>query len=327
MPSPGQEKLPPDPRIVFLGTPDFAVPCLEALCEDNYDVSAVVTQPDRGRGRGQRSSPTPVKKAALARNLEVLQPESTVDPGFLEQIRNKAPDLLVVVAFGQILKRDLLKIPTWGALNIHASLLPRYRGAAPIHWVILNQETKTGLTAMKMDEGLDSGPILLQEELSIFPDETAGHLESRLSRAAGGFLLRTLKALSQSRLREVPQDSTMATYAPKISREMSVVHWGRSAQSVSALIRGLDPRPGAVTTFQGKEIRLFASRVCDDARIPSSPGKIVGLKDDALEVECGQGIVAIRELQVPGKKRLRAGDFSRGFPLPQGAFLGSNAEE
>ncbi len=186
------------PQIIFMGTPDFSVPCLKALLDHGYALRAVVTQPDRPKGRGKKMLPSPVKRAALDFGLDILQPETVSSTAFHQAIRSKDPDIIVVVAFGQILKRDLLQLPRLGVLNIHASLLPKYRGAAPIHHAILNDEEKTGLTAMKMTEGLDSGPILLQEETPIRNDETAGQLHDRLAQMAGGFLIKTMKGLAEN---------------------------------------------------------------------------------------------------------------------------------
>jgi len=309
------------PKVVFMGTPEFAVPALKALLENGHDVLAVVTQPDRPRGRGKKMAQSPVKQVATACGIEVLQPENASDRQFCQVIRDKAPDLLVVVAFGQILKNEMLGIPCWGALNIHASLLPQYRGAAPIQWAILNNETKTGLTAMRMDEGLDSGPILLQQEMSILPDETAGKLHDRLSALTGDFLMRILSDLAKNRIHERPQDHEASTYAPKIDRGMSHIKWDKPAKTISALIRAFDPWPGAVTKLRGKDIKLFSSRVVDEEQI-GLPGRVKGQEGDGLEVETGKGIVKIGELQIPGRKRLPVKDFLMGFSLKKGTLFG-----
>jgi methionyl-tRNA formyltransferase len=306
-----------------MGTPDFAVPCLEALVRGGHSVLAVVTQPDRPKGRGRKPTPSPVKMRALEARLPVLQPERASDPAFLEEVRRRKPDLLVVVAFGQILTGALLGVPGWGAVNIHASLLPKYRGAAPIHRAILNDEPKTGLTAIRMTEGLDSGPILLQEELAVLPDETAGGLHDRLGRLAGPFLLRTLQGLAEGRLSETPQDETAVTVAKKIDRGMGLVHWDQPAKRVAALIRALDPWPGAYTTFRGIEIKLFAGSARSDGPSRPVPGRIAAIGEGAVRVETGAGTVLIGTLQVAGKRRLGAVDFLRGFPLAEGQVLGS----
>lgn len=317
-----REDFPVRPKIIFLGTPDFALPSLKALVEHGHNVLAVVTQPDRPRGRGRKLAPSPVKLVAAEYGIEVLQPEKASDQQFCETIRGKDPDLLIVVAFGQILKNNLLEIPRCGVLNIHASLLPKYRGAAPIHWAILNNEAKTGLTAMLMDEGLDTGPILLQEEMPIRQEETAGQLHARLAQLAGGVLLKTLEGMAENRLKGRAQDQAKACYAPKIDRRMSLVKWDQPAKAVSALIRALDPWPGAFTTLGGKEIKLFSSRVMDGERLDGIPGKVSRYAEGGIEVETGKGVVQIREFQIPGKKRLVASDFLRGFPLDEGTILG-----
>ncbi len=317
-----QEAFPSNPEIIFMGTPDFSVPALEALVENGHNVLSVVTQPDRPKGRGKKIVPPPVKTVAVEFGLEVLQPENASDENFCGLIRQRDPDLLIVVAFGQVLKGNLLKIPRCGAINIHASLLPKYRGAAPIQRAILNYETVTGLTSMRMDEGLDTGPILLQEEISIHRDETAGELHDRLALLSGPFLLKTLNEMAENRLTERPQNNEQATYAPKLDRSISEVNWNKSASEISAIIRALDPWPGAFTTFKGKRVKLFSSSIEGEGRIDLYPGRVSGLSEEALYVETGEGIVVIRELQLPGKGRLAAGDFLRGFPLDRGAVLG-----
>ncbi len=315
-------EFPSHPRIVFMGTPDYAVPSLEKLIEHGHTIQVVVTQPDRPKGRSKKLVPSPVKRAATRFGLEVLQPEKASDKAFCEVIGKISPDLLVVVAFGQVLKKDLLHIPRWGALNIHASLLPKYRGAAPIQWAIINDETKTGLSAMRMDEGLDTGPVLLQEEVPIGFEETAGKLHDRLALLSGDVLLKTIEGMRSGRLIEKPQESALATYAPKIDRSISFIKWNQSALTISALIRALDPWPGAITPVGGKKIKLFSSGVVDREGLDLSPGRVAGHSGKGLLVETGKGLILIRELQAPGKKRLAAADFLRGFPINDGTTLG-----
>jgi len=311
----------PSPAIVFMGTPDYAVPSLLRLVEKGHGVRAVVTQPDRPKGRKRKPTPPPVKVAALGANLPVFQPERASDGVFLDRMRALAPDLIVVVAFGQILTQPLLDIPIWGALNIHASLLPRLRGAAPIQWAIINQEERTGLTAMRMDVGLDTGPILRQEVYPIGPEETAGELHDKLSIRSGEFLLDTLDALKRGALVERQQDPGGATYAPKIDKELTTIRWHDSASTLSALIRGLDPWPGAVTEINGKRVKLFSPRIVDETRTSHVPGSVLGPSAEGLMVQTGEGIIAIRELQAPGKRRLFFEDFLRGFPLSNDTVL------
>jgi methionyl-tRNA formyltransferase len=228
----------------------------------------------------------------------------------------------VVIAFGQILTEQFLSIPSWGGLNVHASLLPKYRGAAPIVRAIMNNENETGLTAMRMTKGLDSGPILAQEKTAISAEENAGQLHDRLANMAAPFLLRTLQGLNESRIHEKPQDNRMATYAAKIDRNTGRISWDRSANQISALIRGLDPWPGAFTTVKGKIVKLFLSRVMSVGDADTVPGRIKGHSKEGLFVETVDGIIRVAALQLAGRKRLGAMDFLRGFPLESGTILG-----
>lgn len=310
------------PRIVFMGTPEYAVPSLRSMVSAGLEVVAVVTQPDRPKGRGRKPLPPPVKRAALEMGIPALQPVRVSEPAFCEEIARFTPDILVVVAFGQILKESLLRIPRWGSLNIHASLLPRYRGPAPIQWAILKEERRTGLTAMHMDQGLDTGPILLQEALPIGPEETAGELHDRLSRLSGPFLIKSLERLMAGTWVETPQDEALATYAPKITKGFSVVSWEDSARRIAALIRGLDPSPGAVTRALDRDIKVFSARVAQEGGSGWVPGRVHGQTREGILVETGDGMVEIRELQAPGRKRMSGPEFLRGFRLEQGERLG-----
>ena len=317
-----KEKLPMYPKLVFMGTPEFSIPTLKALIQHGHNIEAVVTQPDRAKGRGRKPAPPPVKRLAIEHGIEVLQPEKTSEDSFCELIKKKGPDLIIVIAFGQILKKNFLTIPKWGAINIHASLLPNYRGAAPIQWAILNNESKTGLTIMRIEEGLDTGPILFQTEFSIPKDETAGRLQDRLALLAGELIIKALKDMGRDKIKDMPQDDSLATYAHKIERGDSLVDWKQTAFKISALIRALDPRPGAYTLLQGKEIKLFSSRVVDEYSLGLVPGRVVRPVKGGLYVETGKGIIEIREIQYPGKKRLSVPDFLRGFSLSEGTLLG-----
>lgn len=315
------ETLPMRPSLVFMGTPDFAVPALEALVDLGHDVRAVITQPDRPKGRGRRVAPSPVKAYALERGVEVVQPESVNGEVFLNLLREMAPDLFIVVAFGQILRRELLSIPRFGVLNIHASLLPKYRGPAPIQWAILNDEPETGLTLMQMDQGLDTGPMLARKKTPIIKDETAGHLHDRLSLMAGAFIGESLKRLAGGGLNKREQDPELATYAPKITRGMSRIDWSRPAKEISARIRALDPFPGAVTMLAGKSLKLFSASVAPDNGSRGIQGR-VSLSSEGLLVDTGQGRVRIGEVQLAGKKRMSIRDFLRGYPMETGTVLG-----
>ncbi len=314
--------MPARPRIIFMGTPDFAVPSLEALVANDHHVQAVVTQPDRPKGRSGKPVPSPVKKAAERLGIEVLQPKRVSDESFCGVIQTISPDLLVVIAFGQILTERLLNIPSWGGVNVHASLLPKYRGAAPIARAIMNNENETGLTAMHMTRGLDSGPILAMEKTSIGEAENAGQLHDRLANRAAPFLLETLQGLIENRILETPQDDAMATYAAKIDSNTGRILWDRSANRISALIRGLDPWPGAFTTVKGKTLKLFSSRVMTVGDGDTVPGRIKAHSKEGLFVETGDGIIRVGALQLAGRKRLGARDFLRGFPLESGTILG-----
>ncbi|KPK25556.1 MAG: hypothetical protein AMK69_14015 [Nitrospira bacterium SG8_3] len=322
MASLSKENFPSQPRLIFMGTPQFAVPTLEALIEKGHEILAVVTQPDRPKGRGRRQVPSPVKELAVTHQIMVLQPQKVSDDHFCDQIREMEPDMAIVVAFGQILKKNLLTIPAWGVINIHASLLPKYRGAAPIQWAILNNESKTGLTVMRMDEGLDTGPILFQKEVPVLEDETAGQLHDRLSELAGQMIVEALTDMAKTQVKEISQDDSLASYASKIERRDSLVDWKQPATKISCLIRALDPRPGAYTTLEGKQIKLFSSTVVDRSGLDGVPGRVVRHTKETIHVDAGQGMIGIREIQYPGKKRLSIADFLRGFPLPEGTIFG-----
>ncbi len=322
MAAPDKDTFPSRPRIIFMGTPDFAIPALKALIRQGHQILAVVTQPDRPRGRGKKMVPSPVKRTALEHDLPVLQPEKAADPQFCEQLREMRPDLLIVIAFGQILRKKVLDIPGWGAINVHASLLPKFRGAAPIQWAILEDEEKTGLTIMRMDEGLDTGAILFQEEVAVHQDETAGHLHDRLAEAAGDLIVASLEKMHQGAVEGRPQDDSASTYAPKIGKNMIHIDWSRPAPEISALIRALDPVPGARTTLSGKEVKVFASRVLEEAGRKADPGLVLNHRQGTLVVKTGRGCVGIGEIQAPGRKRMPVADFMRGFSIPEETILG-----
>ena len=314
--------IPAKPKLIFMGTPEFALPTLKALIDHGHDLRAVVTQPDRPKGRGRILAPPPVKQMAMNHGIEVLQPEKASDPVFCDRLKKREPDLIIVVAFGQILHSALLELPGWGAVNIHASLLPKYRGAAPIQWAIRNDEPKTGLTLMRMERSLDTGPILFQTETPILSDETAGKLHGRLADLAGVMIVEALTAMTAGDIQEKPQDNASATYAPKIERSECVINWNQEASKVSALIRALDPRPGAATGLGEKQIKLFASRVIDDERLDVVPGRVVEDGRGAFLVETGCGIIEVGEIQVSGRRRLSASEFLKGASIPEGMILG-----
>jgi len=306
-------------RVVFFGTPEFAVPSLEALLGEGFDVVAAVTQPDKPQGRSRSTAvPAPVKVAAEAEGVPVLQPARPTEPQFLERIRALAPDVGVVVAYGHILKPELLAIPKRGMLNVHPSLLPELRGAAPIEWAIINGLEQTGVTIMRMDAGMDSGPILLQIPDDIDPDLTAGELSGHLSEVGAQALVEALALLGQDGgLEPRSQDDARATYAPKLTRETARIDWGQPAERIARLIRGLDPKPGAWTELEGREVKLFGARVVEG---DGAPGEI-STTDDGLQITTGRGAVAVDEVQPAGKSRMTAADWIRGRGVRAGQRL------
>jgi len=312
-------------RIVFMGTPDFALPSLEALLHGPDHVAAVVTQPDRPRGRGRRPGPSPVKEAAERAGLPVYQPVKARAPEFVQAMREVAPDLLVVAAYGQILPQALLDVPGIMPINVHGSLLPKYRGAAPIQWAILEGETETGITIMEMDAGMDTGPMLLRGALPIGPEETFGQLYPRMARLGADLLVKALGELHRGTLVPVPQPGEGVSFAPPIRSEMAEIDWAQPARRIAGLIRALDPRPGAFTRFGEHRIRLYGPRSATDAAgCPGPPGRVCTAGPEGVAVATGQGVLLLRELQWPGGRRLAAADFLRGREIPEGARFGGS---
>jgi len=306
-------------RVVFFGTPEFAVPSLEALLGEGFDVVAAVTQPDKPQGRSRSTAvPPPVKTAAEAEDVPVLQPERPSDPAFIERLRALAPDVGVVVAYGHILKPDLLALPRRGMINLHPSLLPELRGAAPVEWAILNGLTQTGVTIMRMDEALDSGPILLQIPHDIDPDVTGGELSEHLSEMGAQALVEALALFETNGLEPHPQEHARATYAPKLTRDTAHIRWTDPAERVARLIRALDPTPGAWTQLDGREVKLFGARVVQDR---GAPGE-VRPTDDGLQITTGQGAVQVEEVQPAGKARMPAAAWVRGRGAQAGQRFG-----
>jgi len=273
-------------RIVFMGTPEFAVPALKALIEGPNRVVAAVTRPDRPRGRGRKLSPSPIKVLAERAGIAVLQPEETRSPEFLNQVRDLAPDLLVVAAYGLILPQELLDIPRIMPVNVHGSLLPRYRGAAPIQWAIIQGDTGTGITIMEMDAGMDTGPILLQETLTIGPEETFGELYERMAELGAGLLVQALEELHKGTLKPRPQPEEDASYAPPIKPEMARLDWSQPAMRISCMVRALDPRPGAYTLWNGQRLRLYRPFVVDMEAGDMEPGTVCRRRGDC----CRKGL-------------------------------------
>jgi methionyl-tRNA formyltransferase len=305
-----------------MGSPAFAVPALEALARAT-EVVAVVTQPDRPAGRGLELVEPAVKVAARAAGLPILQPASVRKPPFVEELRALAPDLAVVVAYGRILPPEVLATPRLGCWNVHASLLPRLRGAAPIQWVLIRGERRTGVTLMQMDAGLDTGAILLQRELDVDlndeADITSGELHERLSRLGATTLAEGLELEAEGRLAARPQDDTLATLAPLLTKETGRIDFSAGAVAVQNLVRGCDPWPGAYFTHEGVPIKVFGARVVSGR---GEPGLVMGADRDGLLVGCGTDAVAFAALQRPGRKRLDAAAFLAGMPIERGALIG-----
>ena len=301
-------------RIVFCGTPEFAVPSLRRLAtEPGISVEAVITQPDRPRGRGQHVSGSPVKEAALAANLHVYQPETIKSDSAQEFLKRIAPDAVVIIAYGQIIPARLLTLPRIGWINLHASLLPRYRGAAPIHWAIANGETTTGLTTMQIDAGMDTGPTLLQHELEIGPDETSPELAARMSEIGAGLIVDSLLRLDRGEISPQPQDNGQASYAPILKKENGRIEWTRTAPQIYNRMRGFAPWPGAYTTFRGQTCHVWGrpgSSAAAEGRV--TPGEIVSSTKDVY-VACGEKTcLRLESVQLEGRKRISAREFASG---------------
>ena len=304
-----------------MGTPEFAVPALEKLHQKNYPISLVVSQPDRPKGRGRKMSAPAIKTVALRLGYEVLQPDSLHSESFLNHIRGCRPDLLIVVAFGRLLKKQLLAIPRSGAINVHASLLPKYRGAAPIQWAIINGEKETGATTMYISEGLDEGDILLTTRLPITAHETAAGLHDRLAIAGADLLLKTLEQLADDVLTPASQDHHAATYAPLISKSDGRINWNLTAPELDCFIRGMTPWPGAFTFHGLKRLKIFRARPLV-AKAEARPGTVLKGFPDELWVATGQGTLSILEIQAASGKRLFVREFLKGYPLAPGTRLG-----
>ncbi len=310
----------PPLRLIFMGTPDFAVPSLQALLNGPDQVVAVVCQPDRGRGRGKKLTPPPVKVLAEQHGIPVLQPESVKKEPFFEQINSFHPNLLVVVAYGKILPGALLRLPPLGAINVHGSLLPQYRGAAPIQWAVINGEAQTGITIMQMDEGMDTGDILLKAPVDIGPQETAGELFDRLALLGGATLGTAIDQLKQGQLVAQPQDHTRASAAPMLSKELGHLDWSLPAAKLHCLIRGLDPWPSAYGFLEGKRYRFFNPQIVT-VHAAEAAGTICRADSQGLLIATGADYLLIREIQPEGKKRMPVEACLRGSRIAAGTVL------
>jgi methionyl-tRNA formyltransferase len=306
-------------RTVFMGTPEFALSTLEGLIESGLNMVGVYTQPDRPKGRGKKLAAPPVKEMALQHGIPVFQPKRLRNEEAVAELKELAPDLIVVVAYGQILSQDVLDLPKYGCINVHASLLPRHRGAAPINKAIIDGDPTTGVTTMMMDIGLDTGDMLVKRSLPIAPQETAGQLHDRLAPLGREAMDETITRLCAGTLVREKQDDSLSTYASMMKKEDGCIDWNQPAQTIHNLIRGLDPWPAAYTTLDGETLKVADTRVCDGN---GEAGTVLQADSDGVVVACGEGALTINALQLPGKKRLCAADFLRGRSLDAGTVLG-----
>lgn len=311
-------------RIVFMGTPGFAVPCLETLIESAYQVVGVITQPDRPKGRGNKIAISPVKERALAYNLPIWQPLRVNTPEVIAQIRDARPDLIVVVAFGQILSRDVLDIPPKGCINVHASLLPKYRGAAPIHWAIINGEQETGVTTMYMDTGMDTGDMIMKEKVQITENDTAGTLHDKLAIAGASLLKDTVQLIMENKAPRKPQDHQEATYAPILKRAHELINWQNNARHIANHIRGMNPWPGAYTTINNRTVKVWEAETASEhgTGVAGLVEEINGAK--GIKVQGESGALWLTQVQPEGSKIMSGADFARGYRLEVGTRLGSD---
>lgn len=312
-------------RIIFMGTPDFSVGTLEALIAAGHEVCLAVTQPDKPKGRGKEMQFPPVKEAAIAHNIPVFQPKKIREMECIEELRKYQADVMVVVAFGQILPKAILEMTPYGCINVHASLLPKYRGAAPIQWSIISGESVTGVTTMQMDEGLDTGDMILKKEVLIEPDETGETLHDKLAKAGADLCVETLKALEDKTATFTKQGESPTPYARMLDKNLGNINWSQSAVEIERLIRGLNSWPSAYTHWGDKVIKIWKAEVECENLITSdvTPGTIVAVEKDSFSVQTGEGILRILELQLAGKKRMEAGAFLRGYSLKEGVILHS----
>lgn len=309
-------------RIVFWGTPEFAATVLRAMLTAGADVAGVVTQPDRPRGRGRRVRPPPVKTTADEAGIPILQPEKPRGPEFVKRLRDLSPDVSVVAAYGHILRTEVLDVPPLGSFNVHASLLPELRGAAPVNWAIIQGLETTGVTIMRMVEQLDAGPILLQQRLEIPPRCSAGELTALLAELGGETLLEALALLERGQATEEPQDDDAATYAPKLDAEDACVSWDQPAAEIDRWIRGTDPNPGAWTRLDDLRVGLFAPEIVDPNAREATPGTVLEADGRVgLRVACGEGVLAVGEVHPAGKRRMRAVEWIRGRGIEAGRRL------
>lgn len=308
-------------KIVFMGTPEFAVPSLEALHNSGHKISLVITQKDKPKGRGKKLLPTPVKEKALELGLEVYQPDSVNSQESIERLKEINPDCIVVVAFGQILKKDVLNIAKYGCLNVHASILPKYRGAAPINWAIINGEEKTGITIMEMDEGLDTGDILKIREISIEEDDDSSTLADKLAKVGSELIVETLMDVEKDNITKIPQNDELSSYAPMLSKAMGRIDWNKNGENIVNLVRGLKPWPLAYTQYKGQDVKIHKVKKVE--KFSQEPnGMVVKVTHEGIYVNCQDSCIVIEQLQFPGKKKLHVSEHLRGNEFEEDIILG-----
>lgn len=308
-------------RIIFMGTPDFSVGTLKALKEAGHDIVLAVTQPDKPKGRGKTVQFTPVKEAAVEMGIEVYQPRRVREPECVEYLRKYNPDLIVVVAFGQILPKEILDMPKYCCVNVHASLLPKYRGAAPIQWAVINGEKISGVTTMRMDEGLDTGDMIMKEEVVLAEDETAGSLFEKLSVTGAQLCVRTVEAIENGTAVYTPQDHSAATHTTMIRKQFGKIDWTMPAGQIECLVRGLNPWPSAYTKLDGKTMKIWKAAVLPEDT-DAAAGTVASVSKTEISVQTGKGQLVLQEVQLEGKKRMDCGAFLRGADVEKGTVLG-----
>lgn len=310
-------------KVIFMGTPDFSVGTLEALIEAGHEVVLVVTQPDKPKGRGHGMQFTPVKEVALKHDIPVFQPKRVRNPECIEELRKYDADVMVVVAFGQILPKEILEMTKYGCINVHASLLPKYRGAAPIQWAIIEGEEVSGVTTMQMDEGLDTGDMIQKTVIELDKNETGESLHDKLAQAGAKLCVETLKAVESGTATFEKQGETPTAYARMLDKKLGEIDWNKSAVSIERLVRGLNSWPSAYTNWDGKVMKIWEAEVTEcKENEGTEPGTVVSVEKDSINVLTGEGILKIKALQIPGKKRMDTGAFLRGYSVAQGTKLG-----
>lgn len=308
-------------KIIFMGTPDFSVGTFEALIEAGHEIVLAVTQPDKPKGRGGKMQYSPVKETALKYGIPVFQPKKVRQAECIEELRRYGADIMVVIAFGQILPKEILEMTPYGCVNVHASLLPKYRGAAPIQWAVINGEDVSGVTTMQMDVGLDTGDMILKKEVVLDEKETGGSLFDKLSAAGAVLCVETLKALEEGSASFEKQGETTTEYARMLDKDMGSIDWKKDAQTIERLIRGLNPWPSAYTRWDDKVMKIWEADVVAQ-NTQTLPGTVVSVEKDGFCVQTGDGLLKVRSLQIPGKKRMEAGAFLRGYKIEKGCELG-----